>query len=240
MHSTVVKAPSLSDALFAKLEQEIRHGGFLPGDKLPTEKEISEREGVSRTVVREAVARLTAQGLAQAKHGSGLYVSSMASFPAFQIRPDELFNRGDLVKLLELRSAIESEMASLAAIRRSFEDLASMRACLIRIEESESAELAIVADAEFHRSISRATKNEYFERFLEFLGARLVPPRSVLLAGQPPEAHHAYAILLAKEHGEILDAIADQDPVRARASARKHMQDSLERHASLGIERFEA
>ena len=233
MCSQSMKPRPLSDLLFAKLEQQIREGQFAPGDKLPTEKEIAEREGVSRTVVREAVARLHAQGLAQARHGSGLYVSLMASFPAFQITPAELAEGGDLVKLLELRCAVEAEMASLAAIRRTFEDLAILRAHLRAIEESATPEAAIEADAAFHKAISQAAKNDYFERFIAFLGARLVPPRTLLLAGQPPEAHSAYAALLAAEHGEILAAIADQDPVRARAAARKHMQDSLERHAAL-------
>lgn len=227
-----MKSPPLSDSLFVKLEQEIRDGRFSAGDKLPTEKELAEREGVSRTVVREAVARLAAQGLAHARHGSGLYVSEMAAFPAFQIRPDELAENGDLIKLLELRSAIEAEMASLAAQRRSPADLAEMRTHLQAIEEGATAEAAIEADSAFHKAISRAAKNDYFERFLDFLGARLVPPRSLLLAGQPPEAHRSYAELLAIEHQEILDAIADQDPGRAQAAARKHMQDSLRRHAA--------
>lgn len=229
----VPRTSSLSDALFVKLEEEIRGGRFSPGDRLPTEKEMAEREGVSRTVVREAVARLSAQGLAQARHGSGLYVSAMAGFPAFQISPDELTEVDDLLKLLELRGGVEAEMASLAALRRTEGQLREMRACLTKIEEAAATELAVEADAEFHAVISRAAGNVYFERFLEFLGARLVPPRSLLLEGQPAEAHHAYARVLAIEHDEIFVAIAEKDQVRAQNAARQHMTNSFNRHAML-------
>lgn len=227
------KPNSLADALFARLDREIRAGAYDAGDRLPTEKEIAEREGVSRTVVREAIARLVAQGLVEPRQGTGMFVSEMVAYPPFQVTPGELGGLDEILKLLELRLAVESEMASLAALRRSFDDLAEMRACLAAIEANANADEQVKADADFHAAIARASRNDYFQRFIDFLGARLVPPRSLLLQGQPPEAYEVYGRTLADEHREVFQAIADQDPVRARAAARRHMQVSLERHAAL-------
>ena len=230
---TIVKPGSLVDSMFTQLEKELRSGRHAPGHKLPTEKEIADRFGVSRTVVREAVARLAAHGLVEARQGSGLFVSEMAAYPPFQVTPGELGDLEELLKLLELRLAVESEMASLAALRRNFDDLSEMRACLSAIDASETPEEAVKGDVAFHAAIARAAKNDYFQRFIDFLGARLVPSRRLLLQGQPVEAYEVYGRALAAEHQEVFGAIADQDPVRARGAARRHMQVSLERHSSL-------
>jgi len=228
---------SLADALFARLDNEIRDGSYRAGDRLPTEKVFAEREGVSRTVVREAIARLVAQGLVKPRQGTGLFVSEMVAYPPFQITPGELGDLEETLKLLELRMAVEAEMASLAALRRTEDDLTKMRDCLAAIEDNICAEAQVTADAAFHSAIARASGNHYFQRFVDFLGARLVPQRSVLLRGQPAKAYEAYARTLADEHRELFDAIADQDAVRARAAARKHMSVSIERHAGLTQEK---
>lgn len=227
-----VRSNSLADALFARLNHEIRGGAYKAGDRLLTEKDIAEREGVSRTVVREAIARLVAQGLVEPRQGTGMFVSEMVAYPPFQVTPGELGGLDEVLKLLELRLAVEAEMASLAALRRNFDDLAVLRTSLAAIETSANADEQVKADVAFHAAIARAAKNDYFQRFIEFLGARLVPPRSLLLQGKPTEAYEAYGQMLADEHREVFEAIADQDPVRARAAARRHMQVSLERHAA--------
>jgi GntR family transcriptional repressor for pyruvate dehydrogenase complex len=226
--------PSRADTLFARLERDILTGRQKPGDKLPTEKAFAEQEGVSRTVVREAIARLIAQGLAKPRQGSGLYVSEMAPYPAFQIAPSELVSIDEIMKLLELRLGLEAEMASLAALRRDYSDLSELRGTLEAMSTSTSPEEAVAADVSFHQAIARAAKNDYYLRFLQFLGARLVPPRSLLLKDRPESEQRAYSNRIVTEHRAILDAIIDQDPVRARASSRSHMQTSLERHAALG------
>jgi DNA-binding FadR family transcriptional regulator len=226
--------PSRADVLFHRLQGLILSGRWEPGAQLPTQKELAEEDQVSVTVVREAIARLVAQGLAVARQGSGVFVAEGARYQAFQVTPLELAELEDVLKLLELRMAIESEMASLAAGRRSYEDLAAMRECLQRMDQSETVAQSVEADTDFHKAIAAATKNEYFQRFLDFLGVRLVPPRSLYLRDQSSEAHEQYARTIAADHRAIFDAIADQDPVRARSEARRHMHESLERHAQLG------
>ena len=225
---------SLADALYAKLEARIVSGDLLPGSRFPSQKEIAEQEQVSRTVVREAVARLEAQGFAVSRQGSGVYVPDNVKYRAFQVTREELSELSDVVKLLEMRSGIETEMAALAASRRTMADISAMRSALRRMSEvSADAAASAQADAAFHMAIARATQNNYYVRLMDFLGIRLVPPRNLYLRDQPPESHRAYVAKVHAEHEAILDSIVRMDTTRARTAARRHMQESLHRHTEL-------
>ena len=228
------RASSLTDDLFAKLEAQIRSGALAPGSRLPTQKEIALAENVSRTVVREAVARLGARGLTTSRQGSGVFVADTAEYRAFQITRDELNELADVIKLLEMRLAVETEMAGLAAARRTTADIGAIQEALHDMEEHNSDPIAAAkADAAFHLAIARATQNDYYVRLVDFLGLRLVPPRNLYLRDQPDAAHEAYAAKVRGEHDAIVDAIVRMDPPRAREAARHHMQESLSRHSML-------
>ncbi|WP_239017795.1 FadR/GntR family transcriptional regulator [Sphingomonas aracearum] len=225
---------SLSDALFRKLEERIALGAMPPGSRFPAQKDICTAENVSRTVVREAIARLTAKGLVTSRQGSGVYVTDTARYSAFQITREELQDLGDVIKLLETRLAVEAEMAALAAARRTTSDIGTIRAALREMDAAidDPAESARW-DAAFHHAIARATQNDYFVRLIDFFGVRLVPPRDLYLRNSSEEAHHAYAEKVRGEHEAILDAIVRMDAEKAREAARHHMRESLSRHSRL-------
>ncbi|NYD91131.1 FadR/GntR family transcriptional regulator [Sphingomonas melonis] len=230
----MAKSMSMADALFAKLEARVRSGDMQPGSRFPTQKEIAEQENVSRTVVREAVARLEAQGIAVARQGSGVFVSDDARYRAFQITRDEMGELAEVIRLLEVRLAVESEMAAFAAARRDLDDISALRAALrdmaaVADDPAASAE----ADARFHTAIARASRNETFVKLIDFLGVRLVPPRNLYLRHQPLAAHRAYVERVRLEHEAIVDAIVRMNPAAARDAARAHMQESLSRHTEL-------
>ncbi len=230
----MVKSVSLADALFLKLEARIRAGDMPPGTRLPTQKEIAEDEKVSRTVVREAVARLEAQGMAVARQGSGVFVSDDARYQAFQITRQEMTELSDVVRLLEVRLAVEAEMAAFAAARRTLSDIAAMRAALHEMAvAADDAVASAAADTRFHMAIARASQNDAFVRLIDFLGVRLVPPRNLYLRGQPAEAQRAYVEKVRGEHEAIVDAIVRMNSSGARDAARHHMQESLSRHTEL-------
>src|SRR3954470_19702156 len=219
---------SLADELFAKIEARIRTGELMPGTRLPTQKEIADEEKVSRTVVREAVARLGAQGLTVSRQGSGVFVADTAQYRAFQITPEELNELADVIKLLETRLGVETEMAGLAAARRTTQDIGDIQEALQDIVEANQDPFeAARADARFHLAIARATQNDYYVRLIDFLGIRLVPPRNLYLRDQDEQAHHAYADKVHHEHQAVVEAIVRMDPTRAREAARHHMQESL-------------
>jgi GntR family transcriptional regulator, transcriptional repressor for pyruvate dehydrogenase complex len=231
----MARAGSLADELYDKLRDQIVSGALAPGTRLPSQKIIATEQEVSRTVVREAVARLEAQGLARSRQGSGVFVADGAHYRAFQVTREELGELGEIVRLLEMRLAIETEMAGLAAARRDQPNIDAMRAALRQMEEVRDDPAASAsADARFHMAIAEATRNPYFARFIDFLGVRLVPPRNLYLRDQPGDAHERYVAKVRAEHEAMLAAIVRMDIAGARDAARHHMTESLSRHSELG------
>jgi DNA-binding FadR family transcriptional regulator len=224
----------MADDLFTKIEARIRSGELVPGTRLPTQKKIADSEKVSRTVVREAVARLSAHGLTVSRQGSGVFVADTAQYRAFQITPEELNELADVIKLLEIRLGVETEMAGLAAARRTTADIGAIQeAAQDMVDREDDPVAAAKADRAFHLAVARATQNDYYVRFAEFLGMRLVPPRNLYLRDQPQSAQVAYSAKVHAEHQAIVDAIVRMDSTRAREAARHHMQESLTRHSML-------
>lgn len=228
------RRPSLVDAACEHIRASISEGEHWPGTQLPTEVEYVESLGVSRTVVREAVARLAAEGLVESRQGKGVFVSETARYQAFQVTRDELDNLTDVIQLLELRLGVETEMAGLAAERRNEVDLMDMRRQLKTLGQSAvSMDKSVNADVAFHKAIAKASRNPYYGKLIEFLGVRLVPPRSVYLRQNDAYMGNSYRAVIGMEHEAILDAIASRDPERAHAAARTHMSESLKRHREI-------
>lgn len=228
------KRPSLVDAACDHIRSSILSGQRGPGSQLPTEAELGQLLDVSRTVVREAIARLAAEGLVEARQGKGVFVSQTARYQAFQITRDEVETLSDVIQLLELRLCVETEMAALAAERRTEVDVMDMRYQLqLLAEAAVGREDSVKADVEFHAVIARASKNAYYAKLIDFLGVRLVPPRSLYLRQGQALIDDSYKSIIGAEHEAILDAIIRQDPDRARSAARTHMSGSLRRHREL-------
>src|SRR4051812_33975729 len=121
---------SLAHDVVDALAGRIRDGSLTPGEKLPTEAAIMEEFGVSRTVVREAISRLQAGGLVETRHGVGTFVVGLGEGSTFRITPDQLGTLQDVIAVLELRIAVETESAALAAVRRTPENIAALRQAL--------------------------------------------------------------------------------------------------------------
>src|SRR5262245_7097850 len=107
----------LSRRLFEQLSEEIKSGRFAPGARLPTEAELTRAAGVSRTVVREAVAALRAEGLVVTRQGVGAFVSAAPQQAPFRIDHERLHNLEEILYVMELRLCVEVESAGLAAER---------------------------------------------------------------------------------------------------------------------------
>ena len=230
---SATKAASLADNLVDRFEQQINAGTMPPGSRFPTEKAITEDFGVSRTVVREAFARLAARGLIESRRGSGAYVAQSARYRAFQVTADEMREIDDVLKLLEMRMGFEVEMADLAAQRRTDDDLAEIRRSLAAMDASRDVDASVAADAAFHAAIAHATGNDYYVRFTDFLGVRLVPSRRLYLQDNSAETHQRYAQTINRDHEAIYAAIEAGDPARARRAARRHMLKSIERYIAM-------
>lgn len=101
------------------LRRAIQGGEYKPGDKLPSEARLTETHGVSRTVVREAIAALRSDGLVEPKRGAGVFVLEPAATPGLPFQNIDHARISSIIELLELRAAVEVEAAGLAATRRS-------------------------------------------------------------------------------------------------------------------------
>ena len=119
---SVVPGVHLSDQVAEALSTEIRSERLAAGDKLPTEAALVEQFGVSRTVVREAVSRLKSLGLVDSRQGSGVFVRS-GGFSPLNFDARSAVSRQAVVQMVEVRRALEAEVAALAAQRRSSADV---------------------------------------------------------------------------------------------------------------------
>jgi GntR family transcriptional repressor for pyruvate dehydrogenase complex len=216
--------------LTQRLAAEILSGRLQPGARLPTEQELSLATGVSRTVVREAVAALRADGLVITRQGLGAFVPDVQRRP-FRIDPDGVKSANDVLQILELRMGLEIEASGLAAERRTTGDLTLIEAALRSVEaEIEGGGNAVDADFAFHLSIFRSVHNRYFPQFLEFLGNFIIPRQIVNAASGGDPDRVRYLRKIQAEHVAIYEAIRDQNVTGARTAARRHLTNSLRRY----------
>ena len=231
----------LSRALYEQLAGEIGSGRLAPGARLPTEEALTRAARVSRTVVREAVAALRAEGLVITRQGVGAFVSPEPQRAPFRIEPERLRSLADIFNVMELRLGVEIESAGLAAERAGKSDVRAIGAALHALDEAIAAERsAVEEDIGFHRAIAEATGNPEFARFLQFIGRHLIPRRTVSGLPERMGGLRAYLGLIQEEHRRIYDAIAAGDAKAAREAMRRHLTRSLERYRKLAGEQQKA
>ncbi len=227
-------ARNLTGEVVERIATEIAQGRIAPGSRLPTEQALVTALGVSRTVVREAVAALRAEGLVVTRQGAGAFVAADRSRVPFRIDPDGLSSIDDVLQVMELRAAIEIQAATLAAERVSRTGLARIEEALAALEAAiERGEAAVSEDFALHRSIALATGNPRFAEFLEFLGRHVIPRQSIRVALNTPAEQRRYLARIQQEHRRICAAIRGRDPAGARQAMRAHLTRSLDRYRRL-------
>lgn len=229
------RRPSLSSQVADAIRGQIEAGFYAPGDKLPTEPALVDKFGFSRTVVREAVAALRADGMVESRHGSGVFVIGPRQIdPGLRLFTAETNKISDIIEELELRIGIEVEAAALAAVRSS-----PAQEVEIQSQVDRFADLVVEgkptdeADFQFHMAIATATNNARFRTFLEHIGRRMIPRVKfrTVMGGVDPLPSRDEPIL--REHREIAEAILARDPDRAREAMRRHLVTGIKRYRSL-------
>jgi len=220
-----------------QLRQAILAGDFNPGDKLPSEAGLTERYDVSRTVIREAIASLRADGLVEARHGVGVFV--LTNQPSNQpgstmgLQPADASRISSVIEMLELRTAVEIEAAGLAAVRRS---PAQVEAIFERYEDLGNLIAAgkptTQADFAFHQAIATATNNPRFREFFDLMGKAVIP-RTALQEGRMETTAAGYLQQIQAEHKQLAEAILARDEEGARDAVRTHLKGSLQRYRNL-------
>jgi len=222
---------NLTDEAVDQLTAEIRSGRFPPGSRLPTEQALMRLLGVSRTVVREAIAALRSEGLVVTRQGLGAFVAPDARRVPFRIDGNELNSIQHVLDVMELRLAVEVESATLAAERGSQRQLAAIGRALDEIDAAIArGEGAVNEDFNFHLAIAEATGNPHFADFLEFLGRLVIPRQSIRLSSTTPQEQRRYLELIQREHRKIASAIARRDQSAARRAMRTHLSNGLGRY----------
>ena len=225
---------SLSAEVVDRLAEQIMSGKLPAGAKLPSEQEMMRGMGVSRTVVREAVAALRARGLVITRQGAGAFVDRDTSRQPYVIDAEGLGSLNSVLDILELRMAVESEAAAIASERATAIQIKAIReAQRVFSRAISGGERAIKEDFAFHQAIAVATQNNRFVEFLEFLGRLIIPRQSIRSFEGSPDSLRKYLDRIEKEHEAIFDAIAAHSPNKAREAMRGHLVKSRERYREL-------
>ena len=230
----LVKPHNMTRAVFERLAAEIRSRKLPAGARLPTEQEMMVAMGVSRTVIREAVAALRAEGLVVTRQGSGAFVSADDQRRPFRIDSESFAKIDEVIDVLELRLSVEVEAAALAAERGSPTQLRAIAAALAGIDRAIDRDKgAIDEDFALHRAIAAATGNGQFVRFLDYLGRVIIPRQSIRVEPGRVDSQRAYLMKIQGEHRAIVDAIAGRNPAAAREAMRRHLSNGRDRYRQL-------
>lgn len=225
-------AERIADQLMAVIVERKLAAGAL----LPSEQQLSEMFGVSRPVIREAL-----------RHLAALRIVDLAPGRRPRVRPltDELLrtffdwavslDQASLLALHELRRGVEGESATLAAQRRSDDDVDRLRGLLEEMRASlEDEDRYTELDLEFHLEIAEAAGNQ----LLVHLSASIRAPmeRTIRRGLRLASGDTSELEILQQDHERIVDAIADRDPVRARAAMDQHFDRAVARFVAAGVE----
>jgi GntR family transcriptional regulator, transcriptional repressor for pyruvate dehydrogenase complex len=237
--NTVARPQSLADEAHRQLLLQLEMNLWRVGDKLPPEKALAESLGVSRPIVREALARLKADGLIDTRQGAGAFVADRNKIAAFRFAktaasasstPADEASATDIAEreMLELRQIVESGAAELAALRRNDADIAAIRAAVDAMDGALGARTdGSAADDAFHNAIAAATHNEQLTKFVAFVGAQFSASRKVTWDKT------GYGVGITEvgqeDHRAIFKAIETGDGSKAERLAHEHVQRAIDR-----------
>ncbi len=227
----VDRKPRLSENVAQKLRTQILAGDFDAGEKLPTETRMTEIFGVSRTVIREAIAALAADGMVEPRHGAGVFVLDNPTRKIGTMCAEVGSRISQAINVLEVRMGIEIESAGLAAQRRNPSQEARIQEAFFEFERLlQRGEPTGKADFAFHREIAGATNNPFYVEILDALGDRTIPCDRKSPWYSVEVLSHEYLTGLQREHLLILQAISASDPVAARDAMRAHLTAAQHRY----------
>jgi len=221
---------TLSQEIVEKIEEVILQKKVLPGEKLPTEKEMCAMFGVSRTALREALQMLSARGLITIRKGSGMYVNNYSS--AHVIKPMSLFlelnlSHNYILHVMEVRKMIEPTIARLAAINRTDDDMKELDKSLDQLNRCPKNNYFKQGqiDRDFHLAIANACKNEIIPVIVTPIFKLMPKIRSLVYANVNTAKSEA-----VDYHTKIIDKIRAKDEDGAHQMMVEHLEVA-ERHS---------
>jgi GntR family transcriptional repressor for pyruvate dehydrogenase complex len=215
----IVRA-SLYEQVASNIEDWIISRALKPGDRLPSERELCEQFGLSRTVIREAIKTLAERGLVSIQPGRGNFVARLSAENLSEAVNRFLrFSNETYEDLLEMRELLEVKIAELAAVRARPEDCRRLEAAVKAMDEAQNdADLFLAGDLAFHSALARATQSGVFMALVNSIVDYLYDIR--LVGFQVNAYKRGWA-----EHRRIYQAICDKNPATAREAMRQHLQN---------------
>lgn len=209
----------VQNSIIAKIKELINYKNLEPGDKLPSERMLSEKFEVSRSNVRDAIQKLEFYGILESIPQSGTFVANIGVIAMNGMIDDILrLDSPDFKSLVETRILLELKTVRLAALRRTEEDLQNIKDALdAYTEKALLGEDAVQEDLLFHLAIAKASKNSTINTFM-----LTITPEIIMNF----EKHHfcdkRMSVLGIEEHTEIYKAIEKQDPELAKQKMKEH------------------
>lgn len=241
-----IQSEKLSTAVVRQIELLILRGILRPGERLPAERELSERLGVSRPSLRDAVAALQEQGLLSSRAGSGIFVAEVLG-SAFSPALTRLFATHDeaVFDYLSFRRDIEALAAERAARLGSDSDLLVIQTIFDKMMKARAPEEEARLDAQFHTAIIEASHNvvmlHMMRSMYELLQTGVFYNRQVMFRQRTTRA------ALLDQHRAINDALQARDPKAARVAIEAHLgfvktaltdQKKAERNEAVALQRL--
>jgi DNA-binding FadR family transcriptional regulator len=222
------KSHGLADRIYSDILSSIIEGEFKEGDRLMTEHALAERFATSRPTVREALARLRADGIIVTRRGSGTTVGRRPDPNVRRFAPLETLS--DIRRCYEFRIVTEAGAAELAASKADEDDISDIQDAWDRLERVVEAQQGIGAkdDFAFHLAVARASKNQFFITALSFIEEQVVFSMNLsrnLSLVKTLERQR----LVQREHLDVLDAIRARDSARAADAMKTHLENALDR-----------
>lgn len=211
---------AVTDEAILRIKEMLLEGELLPGDRLPPEKELSEKLGLSRNSLREAVKALELINVLDVRRGDGTYVTSLE--PRLLLEAIgfvvDLHSDASVLKLFEVRRILEPAAAALATRNATEDHIARLRRMVGEVDPQTSVEALVAHDLEFHGLIGELSGNAYLSSILDNLSGSTL--RARIWRGLTQD--NAVARTLA-EHESIVDAMAAGDPELARSLITVHI-----------------
>lgn len=220
-------APTLADQVYDQLLRQIVDERYPLHSRLPPEKALAQSCGVSRPVLRAALARLREDGIIASRRGSGSYVARQPDRQVMSFVP--LGSITDIQRCYEFRIDVEGAAAGWAARRRDDDDMRALDRAHAHMDATyREQELGVDADHQLHLAIARATRNPFFVTVLESLapqiGFGMKLSRSLTLLAAPGRQ-----ALVQDEHRAVIEAIRAQDAEAATRAMRRHITAARDR-----------
>jgi len=223
-----LKRSPLVDLAVSQLTQQLEAGTWPIGSALPGEVRLAEELGVGRSTIREATRALVHAGLLEARQGSGTYVLATSAAPSL----DSTLNNARVIEIYEVREALELQAATLAAVRRTEDDISAMRSALAARELHAAGQQADPAtfvdiDFRFHRAIVVAAHNELLLTLFDSLAAA-ARDTLVTMVGEQLLAE----VDVDTAHRALLDAVIDGDAAAAALAVSANIDPTIESAAA--------